>query len=164
MTCNDCAKPPCLLIPSVLQAASSSCPLECDSPGCTGEERQLGHRRAERAGKGGICVGPHAGGHRLTPSLPSETASASVWQPSFHCFKNSLDVRIALGSLGYIDAVLKLRKRYRLYPSWLVGWPLFRWCTLVCCCGLIFAATARTRAFLTGGMRVVRLVETPAES
>ena len=55
----------------------------------------------------------------------SETASASVWQPSFHCFKNSLDVRFALGSLGYIDAVLKLRKRYRLYPSWLDDWPIF---------------------------------------
>ena len=39
--------------------------------------------------------------------------------------KLSLDVRIALGSLECIDAVLKLRKRYRLYPSWLVGWPIF---------------------------------------
>ena len=55
----------------------------------------------------------------------SETASASVWQPSFTLLKLSLDVRYLLGSLGYIDAVLKLRKRYRLYPSWLVGWPIF---------------------------------------
>ena len=39
--------------------------------------------------------------------------------------KLSLDVRIALGSLECIDAVLKLRKRYRLYPSWLDDWPIF---------------------------------------
>ena len=55
----------------------------------------------------------------------SETAPASVWQPSFTLLKLSLDVRSGVGSLGYINAVLKLRKRYRLYPSWLVGWPIF---------------------------------------
>ena len=159
------AQKPGLLIPSVLPAASSL----PDRPGCTGEERQLGHRRAERAGeRGGFASGRMREGtasrrrrrsallrplladgaararaagvaHDLRGDGPmsrrrinwrrstraSETASVSVWQPSFTLLKNSLDVRNALGSLGYIDAVLKLRKRYRLYPSWLVGWPIF---------------------------------------
>mmetsp|Transcript_9203 Transcript_9203/g.26953 ORF Transcript_9203/g.26953 Transcript_9203/m.26953 type:complete len:101 (-) Transcript_9203:594-896(-) len=59
-----------------------------------------------------------------------------VWQPSFTLLKNSLDVRIALGSLGYIDAVLKLRKRYRLYPSWLVAGRFSMHACLVAVCGL----------------------------
>ena len=103
--CNDCAKPPCLLIPSILHAASSSLPdrsSECDSPGCTGEERQLGHRRAERAGKGGICVGPHAGGHRLIPIVsvargwPIFRWLLVLMKPVFHTRTHATDLKRSL--------------------------------------------------------------------